>query len=107
MYGSWFGVILAVVGVLLLLVASAATGWTPLFAFVIFGVIAAGLLVIAAMRRSAEGVPGRETHRGDPEAHAAPVAGEGSSGTDGGAPESGEAGQAPERESAGIWGERG
>jgi hypothetical protein len=107
MYGSWFGAVIGVAGVLLLIVAAMLTAWTPIFAFAIFAAIGAVLLVLAAMGRTAEDVPGREVHRGDPERHAAPVGGEGSSGSDGDAPEAPQPERTPEPESAGIWGERG
>jgi hypothetical protein len=104
MYGSWSGAIVAVLVVFGLLIAAALTAWTPLFAFVIFGVIGSVLLVLAAMRRSAEDRPGTAVHSGDPERYAAPADGEG-------APRSGEPGhpepdQAPQPQSAGVWGER-
>jgi hypothetical protein len=106
MYGSWFGVTMSAVGVILLLVAAAATAWTPLFAFAIFGVIGTVLLVLAAMRRSAEDAGGSGV-RGGPERSAAPVGGEGSPGSDDGrGPPASEPERTPERESAGIWGER-
>jgi hypothetical protein len=107
MYGSWFGAVMGVAGVLLLVVAAMLTAWTPIFAFAAFAVIGAALLVLAAMRRTAEDVPGREVHRGDPERHAAPVGGEGSNGSAADTPEATEPEGGPEPESAGIWGERG
>jgi membrane protein implicated in regulation of membrane protease activity len=107
MYGSWFGVMMSVVGVILLLVAAAATAWTPLFAFAIFAAIGAVMLVVAAMRRSAEDARGGGRRGGGPKRSAAPVGGEGSRGSDNGrgAPAS-ESERTPEPESAGIWGER-
>jgi hypothetical protein len=86
MYGSWFGAIMGGAFVLLLIVAAMLTAWPPIFAFAVVAAIGAVLLVLAAMRRTAEDVPGRDVHRGDPERHAAPVGGEGSSGSDGDAP---------------------
>jgi hypothetical protein len=106
MYGSWFGVIMGGVGVLLLLVAAAATAWPPLFALVIFAVIGTVLLVLAAMQRSAQDAPATQTSSGDPERYAAPVGGEGSPGDDRGGAKPSEPERTPEPESAGIWGER-
>lgn len=93
-------------GVLLLLVAAAATAWTPLFALAIFAAIGTVMLVLAAMRRSTQDAPATQTGRGDPERYAAPVGGEGSRGNDRGGTERPEADRTPEPESAGIWGER-
>ncbi len=61
MYGSWFGVTMGAAGVLLFIVAAALTAWTPLFALAIFAAIGTVLLVLAAMRRSAEDAPGTGT----------------------------------------------
>jgi hypothetical protein len=104
MYGSWFGTVMGVVGVLLLLVAAALTAWTPLFALVIFAAAGTVLLLLAAMRRSAEDAPGAGTHRGDPEHYSAPAEGEGSSGD---AARASEYEQTPAPESAGIYGRQG
>jgi hypothetical protein len=104
MYGSWSGAIAGVLVVFGLLLAAVLTAWTPIFAFLIFGVIAAALLVLAAMRRSAEASPGTEVHSGDPEHFAAPADGEG--GAASGEPGHPEPDAAPEPESAGVWGER-
>jgi len=106
MYGSWFGAVMGAAGVALLLLAAVLTAWTPIFAIVIFAAAATVLLVLAAMRRSAEDSPGAAVHAGDPERHAAPVGGEGSSGASSSAPEHPEPDQAPEPESTGVWGER-
>ena len=99
------GVTLSGLLVVLLLIAAAATAWTPLFALVIFAVIAMGLLVLAAMRRAAEATPGETDHAGDPVNYAAPAGGEGET-----APSSGSGPEpaAPrlENEPAGVWGEK-
>ena len=101
MYGSWFGTVVGVVGVLLFIVAAALTAWTPLFALAVFAAIGTVLLVLAAMRRSAEDSPGAGTHRGDPEHYSAPEKGGGSSGD---AARASEYEQTPAPESAGIYG---
>jgi membrane protein implicated in regulation of membrane protease activity len=106
MYGSWMGVTLGAIGVVLLVIAAMLTAWTPIFAFMIFAVIATFLLVLAAMRRSAEAsTPGAEDHAGDPERYAAPASGEGGGHGDG---DPGPEPVAPrlEDEPAGIWGEK-
>jgi hypothetical protein len=105
MYGTWYAVTLSGIGVVLLAIAGAFL-FAPLFALAIFAAIGTVMLVIAAMRRS-EDVPGRQTHRGDPESYAAPASGEGG-GSAGGAErrEPSEPEQAPEPESTGAWGER-
>jgi hypothetical protein len=106
MYGSWFAVTLSGIGVILLVIAGAFL-FAPLFALALFAAIGMVMLVIAAMRRS-EDVPGRSTHRGDPESYAAPAGGEGGGGTaeSSGPAEAPEPELAPERESTGAWGER-
>jgi hypothetical protein len=106
MYGSWMGVTLSGLLIVLLLIAAALTAWTPLFALVIFGVIAMIMLVVAAMRRTAETAsPGEHDHRGDPVSYAAPADGEGA-----GANRADSAQEPPaprlENEPAGIWGEK-
>ena len=98
------GVTLGGLGILLLLLAAMLTAWTPIFAFLIFAVAATVLLVLAAVRRSAEATPGAEVHAGDPESYAAPASGEGGH-------RDGEPGPEPaaprlENEPAGIWGEK-
>lgn len=103
MYGSWFGTVMVGVGVLLLLAAAALTAWTPLFALAIFAAIGTVLLLLAALRRSAEDSPGAGTHRGDPEHYSAPQ-GEGSSAD---AARASEYEQTPAPESAGIYGQQG
>jgi hypothetical protein len=106
MYGSWMGVTLGGLFVLLLLIAAALTAWTPLFALVIFGAAATVLLVLAAMRRTAETAsPGEQDHRGDPVSYAAPADGEGAGANRG---ETAQEPPAPrlENEPAGIWGEK-
>jgi hypothetical protein len=105
MYGSWMGVTLGGLGIVLLLIAAMLTAWTPIFALMIFAVVGTVLLVLAAMRRSAEATPGAEDHAGDPQSYAAPAGGEG------GGPADGDAGPEPaaprlENEPAGIWGEK-
>jgi hypothetical protein len=104
MYGTWFAVTLSGIAVILLAIAAAFL-WAPLFALVVFAAIGTVMLVIAAMRRT-EDVPGRSTHRGDPESYAAPASGEGGGGGAGGHREPAEPEQAPEHESTGAWGER-
>ncbi|HYU61410.1 MAG TPA: hypothetical protein VEK39_11670 [Solirubrobacterales bacterium] len=104
MYGSWFGVTMGAAGVLLFIVAAALTAWTPLFALAIFAAIGTVLLVLAAMRRSAEDAPGTGTHRGDPQRYAAPASGEGGEASE--PPGGSEASEPAEPESAGVWGER-
>jgi hypothetical protein len=104
MYGSWSGAIVGVLVVFGLLLAAVLTAWTPIFAFLIFAVIAAALLMLAAMRRSAEASPGTEVHSGDPEHFAAPADGEG--GATSSEPGHPEPDPAPQPESAGVWGER-
>jgi hypothetical protein len=106
MYGTWFAVTFSGFAVVALVIA-AAIWFAPLFALAVFAAIGTVMLVIAAMRRSEE-LPGRQTHRGDPESYAAPAGGEGSSGAaeSGGRPETPEPQQAPEPESTGVWGER-
>jgi hypothetical protein len=108
MYGTWFAFTLGGVAVLLLVVAAALTAWTPLFALAAFAAIGTVLLVVAAMRRAEEDLPGRETHAGDPERYAAPAGGEGGGGSRGaaGKPDTTKPDQEPEPESAGMWGER-
>jgi hypothetical protein len=108
MYGSWAGAIVGILVVLGLLLAAVLTAWTPIFAFLIFGVIAAGLLVVAAMRRAAEASPGTSVHAGDPESHAAPAAGEGAAPSTVGDHAEPDAAQEPppERQTAGVWGEK-
>lgn len=106
MYGSWFGVTLSALLVVLLLIAVVFTAFTPLFALLIFAVVATILLGVAAMRRSAEtGAPGEQDHSGDPVSYAAPAGGEGpGTGTGDGEQEP----PAPrlDNEPAGIWGEK-
>jgi hypothetical protein len=104
MYGSWFAVTFSGIAVVALVIAGAFL-FAPLFALAIFAAIGTVMLVIAAMRRS-EDVPGRQTHRGDPESYAAPASGEGGSAAAGGRREPTEPEQAPEPESTGAWGER-
>jgi hypothetical protein len=101
MYGSWFGTVLGVVGVLLLIVAAMLTAWTPLFALVIFAAVGTVLLLLAALRRSAEDAPGADTHQGDPEHYSAPADGERTSSD---AARASEYEQTPAPESAGIYG---
>jgi hypothetical protein len=106
MYGSWYAVTFSGIGLVLLVIASAFL-WAPLFALAVFAAIGTVMLVIATMRRSEE-LPGRQTHRGDPERYAAPAGGEGggSFAESTGRSEASEPEQAPEPESSGAWGER-
>jgi hypothetical protein len=104
MYGTWYAVILSGIGLVFLAIAAAFL-WAPLFALVAFAAIGMVMLVMAAMRRT-EDVPGRSTHRGDPESYAAPAGGEGSSVGNGSRQGPVEPEQAPARESTGAWGER-
>jgi hypothetical protein len=106
MYGSWMGVTLGALGVVLLLIAAALTAWTPLFALLIFAVVGMVLLVIAAMRRTAEATPGTGDHAGDPVSYAAPADGEGTASTTSGDGEQQPAAPRLENEPAGIWGEK-
>jgi hypothetical protein len=105
MYGTWYAVTLSGIGVIMLAIAAAFL-WAPLFALVAFAAIGTLMLVIAAMRRT-EDLPGRATHRGDPERYAAPASGEGGSAAPSGdRREPFEPEQAPAPESTGAWGER-
>ena len=99
------GVLLGGLAVALLIVAVVATAWTPIFALLIFAAVGTVLLFLAAMRRSAEAIPGSADHAGNPERYAAPESGEGSGG--GGAdPDQEPAAPQLENEPAGIWGEK-
>jgi hypothetical protein len=105
MYGSWYAVTLSGLALILLVMAGAFL-FAPILALAVFAAVGTVMLVIAAMRRS-EDVPGRATHRGDPETYAAPAGGEGGSGeASSGRPESPEPQPTPEPESTGAWGER-
>jgi hypothetical protein len=104
MYGTWYAVTLAAIGLVLLAIAAAFL-WAPLFALAAFAAIGMVMLVIAALRRTEE-VPGRATHRGDPESYAAPASGEGASGEPTERREPLEPEQAPAPESTGAWGEQ-
>ena len=108
MYGSWAGAMVGILVVGGLLLAAVLTAWTPIFAFLAFGVVAAVLLVLAAMRRAAEASPGTDVHAGAPESYAAPADGEGASeSTAADHPEPAAAQDPPpERQTAGVWGER-
>ena len=104
MYGSWMGVTLGALFVVMLVIAAMLTAWTPIFALAIFAVVGTVLLVLAAMRRSAEAGPGVDDHAGEPEKYAAPASGEG--GMADGEPGPEPAAPRLEDEPAGVWGEK-
>ena len=100
------GVLLGGLAVALLLIAAVATAWTPIFALLIFAVIAMVLLALAALRRAKEATPGSTDHAGDPVSYAAPADGEGAGARTGTGDEPEPAAPRLENEPAGIWGEK-